>query len=101
MSRILAKTILIFVTSILFALPLAHQVWSQLPPLPNPGRDMNRERAIWDTLEKIAPKSVETFKSATWAFDKKEYEQAEKLYRQVMEKSPGFDPVYRRLGYTL
>ena len=62
---------------------------------------MNRERVIWQRLEKVAPKSVETFKAATEAFDKQDYERAATLYRQVMEQAPSFDPVYRRLGSTL
>ena len=59
---------------------------------------MNRERVIWQRLEKVAPKSVE---AATEAFDKQDYERAATLYRQVMEQAPSFDPVYRRLGSTL
>jgi Zn-dependent protease with chaperone function len=62
---------------------------------------MNRERAIWQELEKIAPKSVETFKAATEAYDKDDYERAATLYRQVMEKAPSNDHVYRRLGSAL
>ncbi|HKC87914.1 MAG TPA: tetratricopeptide repeat protein, partial [Blastocatellia bacterium] len=62
---------------------------------------MNREKAIWQELEKIAPKSVETFKAATEAFDKQDNERAAALYRQVMEKAPDFDHVYRRLGSAL
>jgi tetratricopeptide (TPR) repeat protein len=75
--------------------------WSQAPPQLAPGRDMNRESSIWQELEKIAPKSIETFKSATEALDRKDYEQAAKLYRQVREKAPEFDVVYRRLGTAL
>ncbi|MCI0666401.1 MAG: hypothetical protein L0220_35580, partial [Acidobacteria bacterium] len=97
----LPKTILIFVTFVLVALFFAQQGWSQSPPPPAPGRDMNREKAIWQALKKIAPKSVETFKAATEVFDRNEYEKAVILYRQVMEKAPGFDPVYRRLGAAL
>ncbi|HKQ76310.1 MAG TPA: tetratricopeptide repeat protein [Blastocatellia bacterium] len=101
MRRITPKTILIAITAVFAALTFAEQGWTQSPPQTATGRDMNREKAIWQGLEKVAPKSVETFKAATEAFDKRDYEQAAKLYRQVMEKAPDFDPVYRRLGSAL
>ena len=101
MRRIMPKTILTAITVIFAALTFAQQGWTQSPPQAGPGRDMNREKAIWQGLEKVAPKSVETFKAATEAFDRQDYEQAAKLYRQVMEKAPSFDPVYRRLGSAL
>jgi len=101
MRLIMPKTILIVITAIFAALTLTQPGWSQSPPQTGPGRDMDREKAIWRGLEKVAPKSVETFKAATEAYDKEDYEQAAKLYRQVMEKAPGFDPVYRRLGSAL
>ncbi|MGH9766076.1 MAG: M48 family metalloprotease, partial [Blastocatellia bacterium] len=93
--------ILIVVTAIFAVLTFTRPGWSQSPLPTSPGRNMDREKAIWRGLEKVAPKSVETFKAATEAFDKQDYEQAAKLYRQVMEKAPGFDPVYRRLGSSL
>ncbi|MGH9751368.1 MAG: M48 family metalloprotease [Blastocatellia bacterium] len=95
------KTFFIAVISILATPPFSQPGRAQSLPQTGPGRDMNREKAIWRELEKVAPKSVETFKAATETFDKKDYEQAAKLYRQVMEKAPGFDPVYRRLGSAL
>ncbi|HEV2664635.1 MAG TPA: tetratricopeptide repeat protein [Blastocatellia bacterium] len=62
---------------------------------------MNFERAIWRELEKIVPESVETFKAATEAFDRQDYERAATLYRKVMERAPSFDHVHRRLGSAL
>src|SRR5215813_7424262 len=98
MRQIIPKLILTVITAVFTALTFAQPGRAQST---GPGRDMNREKVIWQGLEKVAPKSVETFKAATEAFDKDEYEQAAKLYRQVMEKAPGFDPLYRRLGSAL
>jgi Zn-dependent protease with chaperone function len=96
-----SKRFLTVITVILAALTFAMPGRSQSPSQTAPGRDMNRERAIWQELEKVAPKSVETFKAATEAFDKQDNERAATLYRQVMEKAPNFDHVYRRLGSAL
>ena len=101
MRRIMPKTILTIITAFISALSFTQQGWAQASPQIAPGRDMNREKVIWQGLEKVAPTSVETFKAATEAFDKQDYEQAVKLYRQVIEKAPGFDHVYRRLGSAL
>jgi Zn-dependent protease with chaperone function len=101
MRRIMLKRFLTVITTTIAALAFAQSGRSQSPSQNDPGRDMNFERAIWKELEKIAPKSVETFKAATDAFDKQEYERAATLYRQVMEKAPSFDHVYRRLGSAL
>src|SRR5215813_10147156 len=101
MRQITPKMFLTVITVILAALTFARQGRSQSPSQTAPGRDMNREKAIWRELEKVAPNSVETFKAATEAFDKQDYERAATLYRQVMEKAPSFDPVYRRLGSAL
>ena len=101
MRRITPKRFLTVITVFLAALTLAQPSRSQSPSQTAPGRDMNRERAIWQELEKIAPKSVETFKAATEAYDKDDYERAATLYRQVMEKAPSFDHIYRRLGSAL
>jgi tetratricopeptide (TPR) repeat protein/Zn-dependent protease with chaperone function len=99
MRQNMPKTFLIAVISILAAMPFAQPGWAQ--SLPQPGLDMDREKVIRQELEKVAPKSVETFKAASEALDKQDYEQAAKLYRQVMAEAPGFDHVYRRLGYAL
>src|SRR5262249_42086524 len=44
------------------------------------GRDMNREKVIWQGLEKVTPKSVEKFKADTEASEEQDYEQAAKQY---------------------
>ena len=101
MRQITSKRFLTVIPVILATLSFAQPGRPQSPSQSAPGRDMNFERAIWQDLEKIAPKSVETFKAATEAFDKQDYERAATLYRQVMEQAPSFDHVYRRLGLTL
>jgi Zn-dependent protease with chaperone function len=101
MRQITPKRFLTVITVFLAALTLAQPGRSQSSSQKALDRDMKLERAIWQELEKIAPKSVETFKAATEAFDKEDYERAATLYRQVMEKAPSFDHVYRRLGSAL
>ncbi|MCI0485517.1 MAG: M48 family metalloprotease [Blastocatellia bacterium] len=64
-------------------------------------RDIEKESAIWQQLQKIAPRSVETFKAATEALDKGDYQEAARLYEEVMKKAPELDAVYRRLGTSL
>lgn len=64
-------------------------------------RDMKKEEKIWQQLEKVAPKSVETFKQATVAMDSGEAEKAVQLYEEVFKKAPDFDPAMRRLGMML
>jgi len=61
-------------------------------------RDMKKEQAIWNELQSVAPKQVETFKAATIAMDGQKYDEAAKLYESVMLNAPEFDPVIRRLG---
>src|SRR5215470_17814138 len=101
MRQNMPKTILIVITTVFAVLTFAQPSQAQSPPQTGPGRDMVREKAIWQELEKVAPKSVETFKAATEAYDKDDYERAATLYRQVMEMAPSFDHVYRRLGSAL
>src|SRR5215510_8994449 len=101
MRQITPQRFLTVITVIFAALTFAQPGRSQSPSKTASGRNMNRERAIWQELEKIAPKSVETFKAATEAYDKDDYERAATLYRQVMEKAPSYDHVYRRLGSAL
>jgi tetratricopeptide (TPR) repeat protein len=64
-------------------------------------RDMEKEKAIWQQLGSIAPKSVEDFKAATAAFDKDDYQEAARLYAKVLEKAPDFDAAQRRRGGAL
>ncbi|MEK6301643.1 MAG: tetratricopeptide repeat protein [Acidobacteriota bacterium] len=64
-------------------------------------RDMAKEALIWQKLQSIAPRSVETFKEATDALDKGDYEKAARLYEEVYKKAPDFDPLVRRLGGSL
>jgi Zn-dependent protease with chaperone function/tetratricopeptide (TPR) repeat protein len=101
MRQITSKRFLTVITVILTVLTLTQPGRSQSTSQNAPGRDMDFERVVWQQLEKVAPKSVETFKAATEAFDKQDYERAATLYRQVMEKAPTFDHVYRRLGSAL
>jgi Zn-dependent protease with chaperone function len=65
------------------------------------GRDMAKEELIWQQLQSIAPGSVETFKAATAALDQGDYEKSARLYQEVLEKAPDFDPAMRRLGGSL
>jgi tetratricopeptide (TPR) repeat protein len=64
-------------------------------------RDLAKEEKIWQELQKTAPKAVETFKAATAALDEDKYEEAVKLYNEVLKQSPKFEPALRRGGYAL
>lgn len=64
-------------------------------------RNQRKEQLIVEELAKIAPKAVETFKRATDAMDKENYEQAVQLYREVILQAPEFTPALRRLGGSL
>ncbi|HJQ67549.1 MAG TPA: tetratricopeptide repeat protein [Blastocatellia bacterium] len=64
-------------------------------------RNMEKEELIWQRLQAIAPRSVETFKAATVALDGGDYDKAARLYEEVYKKAPDFDPVMRRLGLSL
>lgn len=64
-------------------------------------RDMDKEALIWQKLQSIAPRSVDTFKEATVALDAGDYAKAAKLYEEVFKKAPDFDHVMRRLGLSL
>lgn len=88
------------VISTLLTLLFAATVLAQTQASPNASssRDMEKEKQYWQQLEKIAPDAVETFKAATVAFDKQDYDQAAKLYEAVFVKAPDFDVVGRRLG---
>ena len=59
---------------------------------------MKKEQKIWDQLHGIAPESVETFKRATEAYDAPNYEEAARLYAEVLKVAPDFTPALRRGG---
>jgi tetratricopeptide (TPR) repeat protein len=65
------------------------------------GRDLEKEKAIWQELEAMAPATVTTFRAATGALDKGEFQEAARLYEEVLKKAPESDFVYRRLGTSL
>lgn len=66
-----------------------------------PGRDMEKEQAIWDQLRTVAPGTVESFKSATAALDRGDCREASRLYAEVIRKAPDFTPALRRHGFCL
>src|SRR5215211_3062542 len=49
-------------------------------------RDLKKEEKIWQQLEKVAPKSVETFKQATTAMDNSETEKAVNSMKRCSKK---------------
>jgi hypothetical protein len=67
---------------------------------PSPSRNMEKEKVYWEQLEKIAPKSVENFKAATEAMDKRELDKAAQLFEAVQKQAPEFDVMLRRLGWV-
>lgn len=64
-------------------------------------RDMQKEEIIWQQLKTVAPDTLETFKAATTAMDNADYQEAARLYQQVLKKAPDFDPALRRRGMSL
>lgn len=64
-------------------------------------RDMDKEKALWQDLESVSPQSLPQFKAATEALDRDDFQEAARLYQEVLKKAPQFDPVYRRLGTAL
>lgn len=75
--------------------------FANLCPAQSGNRDDEKEKSIWQSLNTIAPASVETFKAATDALDKGDYAESERLYEQVLKKAPQFDPALRRRGFAL
>jgi hypothetical protein len=53
-------------------------------------RDMQKEAAIWDQLEAIAPGALEEFKAGTIAMDAGNYAEAVRLYEAVPKKGAHF-----------
>jgi tetratricopeptide (TPR) repeat protein len=64
-------------------------------------RNMEKEKQLWEQLAGVAPQAVEKFKAATVAFDNGEWEEAARLYEEVLKQAPKFDPALRRLGGAL
>ena len=85
-----------FITLLLFCLALTFAAFAQ-----SKERDLSKEEKVWRELQQTAPNMVETFKSATVALDGKNYQEAAKLYNDVLSKAPACDAAMRRLGYAL
>jgi len=66
------------------------------PTQAQPGRNMEKEKAIWAELEKSAPKSVDDFKAGTEAMDAGNYDKAAELFLKVHQAAPDFDAALRR-----
>ena len=64
-------------------------------------RNLDVEAVIWKQLQAIAPKAVDDFKAGTVAMDNDNYEEAVRLYRNVVKQAPEFDAGLRRLGTSL
>ena len=64
-------------------------------------RNLEKEKPIWKQLQSIAPGAIEDFKAGTVAMDSNNYEEAIKRYESVRKKAPDFDPMLRRLGFSL
>lgn len=64
-------------------------------------RDQAKEKLILQKLQTIAPKAVETFKAGTTAMDAGDYKESARLFEEVFKQAPEFDPVIRRLGFSL
>jgi cytochrome c-type biogenesis protein CcmH/NrfG len=65
------------------------------------GSNQDKEVALLKELEIKSPEIVETFKAATQAFDKEQYDEAEKFFRKLLQVLPDFDPALRRLGSAI
>lgn len=64
-------------------------------------RDAAKEEKIRQELQEIAPKAVDAFKAGTDALDQKNYDEAVRLYTEVIKQAPDFDAALRRLGSAL
>ncbi|HEY0461678.1 MAG TPA: M48 family metalloprotease [Pyrinomonadaceae bacterium] len=64
-------------------------------------RDAAKEEKVRQELQKVVPKAVESFKSATEALDAKNFEESARLYTEVLKQAPDFDAALRRLGFAL
>jgi tetratricopeptide (TPR) repeat protein len=86
------KSLLLVTTAILGCSLLRAQI---------PGRDLQKEAAIWAQLDLRAPGLLETFKEATTQMDQEKFPEAAALYQKVVDAQPEFDPAVRRLGICL
>jgi Zn-dependent protease with chaperone function len=86
----------LFLFNLLISFVFSVSAFAQMKP-----RDMAKEEKYWQQLQQSAPKSVETFKAATVALDNKNYQEAVKLYGEVLKQSPSCEAALRRSGYAL
>lgn len=63
-------------------------------------RDMVKEKAIWQELEKVAPNALTKWQEATEALDKGDFQTSTKLYEEVLKQAPRFNSGLRRLGIS-
>ena len=47
-------------------------------------RAMEKEEVLWQQLKTVAPETLDTFKAATAALDKADYQEAASLYQKVL-----------------
>lgn len=64
-------------------------------------RDLARETPYLNALRKVAPTMVDKFTAATTAMDTGKFDEAAKLFQEVLIKAPDFEPALRRLGICL
>jgi tetratricopeptide (TPR) repeat protein len=76
-------------------------LWSATAYAQPPVRNSKKEQAICDKLAAVAPAAVDSFRSATAAMDKRDYQQSAQLYREVLKQAPEFTPAMRRLGFSV
>ncbi|MEP7076830.1 MAG: hypothetical protein ABI878_13570 [Acidobacteriota bacterium] len=81
--------------------PMAHQAPPSDAASTPPQRNPAAEEPIVQELQKLAPKAVETFKSATTSLDSNNFTEAIAKYNDVLKQAPNFEPALRRLGYAM
>lgn len=84
-----------------FLLPLCLLTAARAQGQPQQRRDMAKEQKIWQQLQAVSPRSLDTFKRATEALDSDRHEEAARLYGEVRAAAPGFTPALRREGLAL
>ena len=66
-----------------------------------PQRDPEKENPLVEQLRLgTDDPTAEKFKQATEALDSGRFEEAERLYSEVLKKAPEFEPALRRIGYA-